>query len=378
MKFEELAKKLKKEYDDDNYLQKANIVPGYQRLQTQALGMDYALFGGLPLGRICVISGQQHSGKTTATFAQISAYQKAFPDKMCLFVDVEQSADIQFQVNMNGVDTEKLTVLKPKVGQSGEQILADVLDFQQNVDDIGMIVIDSIPALVPSANLTNDFEKDNGRRGTIAGPLHKFCSNIVSSLREKNNILIFINQVRKVGTTYNGFPIFDEPGGDAPKYYSSVSIRFGTRKLIRLDEELSSSDSEGADGFKLLFKITKNKTASCTRGGGFISYRYETGMDTTRDLLEIATTFGFISKITSKTYALINCETGEILLDEDGNELKGYKKTLIEYLNTHKEFKDKYLKMLTDFISSSNTIKLLSKEEDEEIDKANNGCSDTI
>lgn len=90
------------------------------------------------------------------------------------------------------------------------------------------------------------------------------------------------------------------------------------------------------------------------------------------DLLEIATTFGFIRRLNNVKYALVNLETGEILKDENGEELADKKKELINYINTHEKFRTTYLKMLSDYISSKNTKKdsaerLLTAEEEAEI-----------
>lgn len=300
-------------------------------------------------------------------------YQKENPDRVCVFVDAEQSADIEFQALMNGVDLNKLYIMQPEEGMSGEQVLESVLELQLNTDDIGMIVVDSVPALVTAQNLKNEFTKDTGKQGTIAKSLHKFCGEILPSLHKKENILIFINQVRVKDVMYNGAPIYSEPGGDALKFYSSISVRFGTRSFMKGDTEISGENNgDGADGFRIKFQITKNKTAPCNRGGGFITYRYETGMDWMFDLLEIATTFDFIKRLNNVTYALINLETGEMLKDEKGEDLKGKKKELIEYINTHDKFRETYVQMLTDYISSKNTKKdsaehLLSAEEEAEI-----------
>lgn len=90
------------------------------------------------------------------------------------------------------------------------------------------------------------------------------------------------------------------------------------------------------------------------------------------DLLEIATTFDFIKRLNNVTYALVNLETGEMLKDENGADLKGKKKELIDYINSHDKFRETYVQMLTDYISSKNTKKdsaehLLSKEDEAEI-----------
>lgn len=369
----DIAKRLNKEFESDTFLRKSDVIPGYQRLKSRALGLSYPLFGGLPYGRIVVFSGKQHSGKTTGVFECIADYQRENPDRICVFADVEQSADIEFQALMNGVDLSKLIILQPEEGMSGEQVLESLLDLQLNSDDIGLIAVDSVPALVTAQNLKNEFTKDTGKQGTIAKSLHKFCGEILPSLHKKNNILIFINQVRVKDVMYNGAPIYSEPGGDALKFYSSISVRFGTRVFMKGDNEITGENNgDGADGFRIKFQITKNKTAPCNRGGGFITYRYETGMDWLFDLLEIATTFDFIKRLNNVTYALVNLETGEMLKDDEGKELKGKKKDLIDYINTHDKFRETYVEMLTDFISAKNTKKdasehLLSKEDEAEI-----------
>ena len=367
------AKKLNKEFESETFLRKSDVIPGYRRLKSRALGMSYPLFGGLAYGRIVVFSGKQHSGKTSAAWEAIGDYQKENPDRVCVFVDAEQSADIEFQALMNDVDLSKLVIMQPEEGMSGEQVLESILELQLNTDDIGLIVVDSVPALVTAQNLKNEFTKDTGKQGTIAKSLHKFCGEILPSLHKKENILIFINQVRVKDVMYNGAPIYSEPGGDALKFYSSISVRFGTRSFMKGETEISGENNgDGADGFRIKFQITKNKTAPCNRGGGFITYRYDTGMDWMFDLLEIATTFDFIKRLNNITYALINLETGEMLKDENGEELKGKKKELIEYINTHDKFRETYVQMLTDYISSKNTKKdsaehLLSAEEEAEI-----------
>lgn len=373
----DLAKKINKEYKNDNIIRKSDVIPSYKRLASGALGMDYPLFGGLPYGRICVYSGKQHSGKTCAACLELAAYQKANPDKICLYVDAEHSLDVRFQVMMNGIDQDRMLVFSPPVGMAGEQILAEVIRMQTESDDIGLIVLDSIPALRTTQDLKNEFTKDTGKQGSIAKSMHKFLTEIIPSLEEKQNILILINQVRIKDVMYNGAPIYSEPGGDAPKFYSSVSVRFGTRSFLKGDTEISGENNgDGATGYRLKFQITKNKTAPCNRGGGFISYDYVNGVNTIKDMLEIATTFDFIHRANNVTYELIDLETGELYSDEEGNLLRGKKQYLIDYINSHEDFREKYFAMLNKAISSSNTlindVKLLNDSEIEEIEKEEN------
>ena len=351
----DIAKKLNREYKMDDLITVSDVKPNYERLACGALGMDYPLFGGLPLGRICVYSGLQHSGKTTAACCELAAYQRKFPDKVCVFVDVEHSLDLKFQANMNGVDLEKLYYVDPH-GLSGEQICDLIVELQKS-DDIGLIVLDSLPALIPQVVLENDLTKDAGMRGSMAKKLYPFLAIMQSMLVEKNNILILINQVRDDGKTFTGIQKWKEPGGGAPAFYSSVSVRFGTRKFTLGDDmdACGAKNGEGADGFRLHFKIMKNKTAPCNRGGGFITYRYDRGMDWINDLLEIAIGFNFIHRVNNVTYELVDLETGEIYLDEDGNQLRGKKADLIEYIKTNIPFQAKYLTMLNNYISADDS-----------------------
>ncbi len=363
-------KKICKEYKDDTLFTKASVTPQYKLLSCGAFGMDYALFGGLPYGRVCVYSGLQHSGKTTAACCELGAYQRENPDKTSVYFDVEHALDIQFQARMNGLDLDKLYI--PNInGLSGEQILDMIIDLQKS-DDIGMIILDSIPALIPQIVMENDLTKDSGIRGTMARKLHQFLPMMTTLVNDKQNIFILINQVRIAGKTYTGANIYSEPGGSAPQYYSSVSVRFGTRKFTKGDDmDACKGDGEGADGFRLAFKITKNKCAPCSRGGGFITYRYATGLDWLHDVLEIATTFDFIHRVNNVTYELINLETGEIYTGEDGTPLRGKKADLIEYINTHPAFQTDYLNMLTKHISDASTTygKVLDARSEAEIDE---------
>lgn len=347
----EIAKKLNRQYDNKKFALIADVVPQYKRLATNALGVDFPLYGGIPYGRVVTVSGKEHSGKSTASCLFLSAYQRANPDKVCVYVDVEHSLDKEFQSAMTGLDLTKLLYLNPE-GMDCEQILSCVEELQES-DDIGMIVVDSLAALVSSRDYDSSVEKDNGMAGGIAKPLAKFIKKMLDTLQSKNNILLLINQVRQVGTTFQGAAIYDEPGGHAPKYYASVKLRFGTRTFTKGDT-LDGRDGESADGFRLVFSTTKNKTASIQRGGGFVTFRYDTGLDWVTDLLEVAIKYEFIMRPNNRTYVLVNLETGESYKDADGNELKFVgKQALKNYLNENVEFQVEYLKMLNDHISAT-------------------------
>lgn len=348
---QDIAKKLNRAYKNEKLALKADVIPSYRRLSCNDLGADFPLYGGLPYGRIVTVSGKEHSGKTTGACTFLAAYQRANPDRTCVFVDVEHSLDKEFQSAMTGLDLTKLLYVNPE-GMSGEQIMDAILEFQ-DADDVGMIVLDSIAALVSSRDYDSDMEKDNGMAGGIAKPLAKFIRKMLDTLASKDNILLLINQVRQVGTTFTGAAIYDEPGGHAPKYYASVKLRFGTRTFTNGDK-VDARDGENADGFRLTFATTKNKTASTQRGGGFLTYRYDTGLDWSFDLLEVAIKYEFISRPNNMTYILVNLETGEPYQDENGNDLKFVgKQKLRDFLGNNVEFQVKYLEMLNRHIQAN-------------------------
>jgi hypothetical protein len=291
----------------------------------------------------------------------IAAYQEANPDKTCIYVDVEHSLDLKFQAKMTGMDLDKLVYVCPE-SLSGEQIFSLIYEYM-DAEDVGMIVLDSIPALVSGKDLETDLEKDNGRAGGIARPLHKFLKVMVDKVSAVGNIFIMVNQVRVTGTTFTGAAIYGEPGGDGPKYYSSVKVRFGTRTFTKGDK-VDLSDGEDADGFRLKFTITKNKTASVRRGGGFLTYRYDSGLDYNFDNLEVAMKYELIQRPNNMTYIPVNLITGENYYDEDGNIIKFVGKAkLYEYFEENREFADKYFAMLDEYINKEEmSAGLLDKE----------------
>lgn len=374
----EIAKKINKEYKDENLAIISNIKPTYKRLPTNAFGLDYILGGGPALGRIIELSGVEHSGKTTAACVIVAAYQRAFPDKTCIYIDAEHSLDLKFQAKMTGLDLEKLLYVSPN-GLTGEQVCDMIIEYEK-ADDVGAIVLDSLPALLPEAVLKDDLTKDAGMRGTMAKVYHKFFPEINDLVSQKENMFICINQVRDAGKTFTGIQLYKEPGGSAPSYYSSYILRFGKRKFTLGDDmdACGAKNGEGADGFRLSYKVLKNKCGSCNRGGGYMTFRYATGFDWINDLLEIALTFGFIKRLNNITYSLVDLFTGEVYKDEEGEDLTGKKAYLIEYIKTNIKFQTEYLAMLNRYISEDDTKsygQLLDERVNAEIDQEQEAIS---
>jgi len=366
----DIAKKLNKSYKQD-ILTDGSIIPECQKISMGSIAADFAVNGGIPLGAITVYAGLEGSGKTTAAVQTMAEYQKAFPDKTCIYVDAEQTlvTQLDFFVKMTGlvVNDPNRFLRFDTVGMSAEEIFAAILELQQ-AENIGLIVIDSAPALISQADMDSDFTKDNGMRASIAKNLGKFLRNMVMYLPKRNNALIVINQVREAGKTFTGATIYSEPAGYGLKYYPSMKVRFSTRCFTQGDKtDLAASKGEDADGFRLRFSVTKSRL-SRVKGGGFITYRYDTGRDVIGDTLEVALKYGYIQRPTTQSYVLINLDTGEVYTDSEGNELKFVgKQKLIDYLNTNIEFRTEYIDMLTRNINQSDVKTLLDDETMKEI-----------
>lgn len=361
----DVAKKINKAWND-NVLTDGSVIPECPRLSMGSLGANYPLRGGIPLGQMITFAGLPHSGKTLAAFQAMASYQKEFKDNTCIYIDAEGAFSIQksFVSNMTGlvIDDPKRFLRYDCYGKSGEEILQDILEIENTADNVGLIIIDSVPALPPQANIDNEFTKDNGMRGSIAKSLYKFCDPMSKIMSRKENSLIFINQVRDGGKTFTGAPIYTEPCGKALEYYSSLKVRFGTRTFTNGDKtDLPASKGEEADGFRLKFTITKTRGGDLTRGGGFLTYRYKTGLDYINDTLEVALKFDFIHRPNAQMYELIDLDTGE-MYNVDGNELKFRgKQALFDYLNTHEDFRDQYIKMLERNINNAEAKSLLDE-----------------
>ena len=368
---QETIKKINKAWKNQT-LTSGDMIPEAKKLSLGTLGADYALYGGLSLGKLVVFSGVEHSGKSLSACLAMAQYQKEFPDRVCIYVDAEDTlpGQIDFIKKMTGLQDDEAHFMRYDCsGKAAEEIFDDIVELQQS-DGIGMIIIDSAPALVSQTDIDNPIAKDNGMRASIAKPLGKFIKRMITLLPKQDNILLIINQVRVDGKTFTGATIYSEPCGYALNYYPSIKVRFGTRTFTKGENAtLAASKAEESDGFRLKFSITKTRVGRMDRGGGFLTFRYEDGLDVFNDTLEVALKFGYIQRPTMQSYALVDLDTGEIMQDENGKDMKFVgKSSLVEFLKTNKEFTSKYLAMLNRHISNASTgVNLLDEASFNEI-----------
>lgn len=242
-----------------------------------SLSVDIALGGGYPKGRIIEIFGPESSGKTTFALHAIAEVQKN--KGRAAFIDAEHSLDPVYASNL-GVNISELLLSQP---DTGEQAL-EICDALVKSEAVSIIVIDSVAALVPQAEI--DGEMGDSHVGLQARLMSQALRKLSGSINKTNTIVIFINQLReKVGVMF-GNPE-TTPGGKALKYYSS----------IRLDIRRGEQIKQGTDvvGNKTIVKVVKNKIAPPFKIAN-VEIMYGQGVSKEGELVDLAAEAGIIEK----------------------------------------------------------------------------------
>lgn len=371
-KVQEIAKKINGAWKAE-VLTAGDLIPECKRFSIGTLGGDYALYGGLPEGKLTVYSGESQSAKSLTAALAAANYQKQHPDKIVIYVDVEETliGQVEFMQRMTGLDLSAEHFLRYDCcGKSAEEIFQDIIELQK-ADDIGLIIIDSAPMLISQADIDNEITKDNGQRASIAKSMGKFLKFMVPMMARRGNPMIILNHLREAGKTFTGAKLFTEPCGYALNFYACQKVRFAARKYTNGDKlDLSTSQSNEADGFCVTFSVTKNRLGPCNRNGAKIIFRYDSGIDTLTDLFEIITKFEIAKKLSSVTWLLVDPATDKAYVDaETGEELKfAGKGKMLEYLKSHPEFTEMYSKAVNDFINhTSDVVSLIDEDSLKEI-----------
>jgi recombination protein RecA len=246
---------------------------------TGALSLDLILGnGGLPLGRVVEIYGPESSGKSTISLSVVAQAQKM--GLKCAYIDAEHALDPTYMQAL-GVDLDDLLLAQPDYG---EQAL-EIADRLIRTGEIGVIVIDSVAALVPKAELEGDMESN--QMGLQARMMAKGLRKIVGLANEHKCLVVFINQIRmKIGIMF-GNPE-TTPGGKALPYAASVRID------IRKKEDLKNKAGDSI-GIKVKAKVIKNKMAPPLKITEFDIY-YGKGVDNFGCLLDVAMQKGIFSQ----------------------------------------------------------------------------------
>jgi len=247
-------------------------------IPTGSLGLDIALgIGGLPRGRVVEIYGPESSGKTTLTLHIVAEAQKR--GGVCAFIDAEHALDVGYAKKL-GVKTDELLVSQPDFGEQALEI-ADMLVRSNAID---VVVIDSVAALTPKAELEG--EMGDAHVGLQARLMSQALRKLTAAIAKSRTMVIFINQIRmKIGVMF-GSPE-TTTGGNALKFYSSVRLDIRRVGAIKKEEDVI--------GNRTRVKVVKNKLAPPFKEVEF-DILYGHGVSREGDLVDLAADANIVDK----------------------------------------------------------------------------------
>ena len=247
-------------------------------VSTGSIGLDVALgIGGLPRGRVVEIYGPESSGKTTLTLQVIAEAQKA--GGTAAFVDAEHALDPVYAGKL-GVDVDELLVSQP---DTGEQAL-EITDMLVRSGSIDVVVIDSVAALTPKAEIEGDM--GDSHMGLQARLMSQALRKLTANIKRSNTMVVFINQIRmKIGVMF-GNPE-TTTGGNALKFYASVRMDIRRIGAIKKGDEIIGNETR--------VKVVKNKMAPPFRQAEF-QILYGTGISREGEIIDLGVKHGFVEK----------------------------------------------------------------------------------
>ena len=303
-----------------------------ESIPTGSLSLDIALgIGGLPCGRIVEIYGPESSGKTTLTLELIAQAQKK--GKSCAFIDAEHALDPIYAAKL-GVNIQNLYVSQP---DNGEQAL-DICDTLVRSGGVDLIIIDSVAALVPKAEIDGDM--GDSHMGLQARLMSQALRKLTGSIKQANCMCVFINQLRmKIGVMF-GNPE-TTTGGNALKYYASVRLDIRKGSPIKDGEEIIGNETR--------VKVVKNKVAPPFKTADF-QILYGKGISMESEIVDL----GVKTDIIEKSGAWFSY---------NGQKIGQGKNNVIKYLEANNDVKEEMIAKIREYYKNHNDFSISAEAE---------------
>lgn len=311
------------------------VQPDIEVISTGSLGLDIALgIGGLPKGRVVEIYGPESSGKTTLTLQTIAEAQKK--GGVCAFVDAEHALDLSYAKKL-GVNVDDLLVSQP---DTGEQAL-EIVDMLVRSGGVDMVVIDSVAALTPKAEIEGDM--GDSHMGLQARLMSQALRKLTGNIKRTNCLVVFINQIRmKIGVMF-GSPE-TTTGGNALKFYASVRLDIRRTGAVKKGEEIIGSETR--------VKVLKNKVAPPFKQAEF-EILYNQGISRVGEIL----TLGVQIELVDKSGAWYSYQ---------GTRIGQGKENVGEYLREHPEMAQEIEAKIRAHFFAATKATVATPESDEE------------
>lgn len=268
-------------------IRKASDLKSIEFIPYTSPQMNYLTRGGVPVGRMVELVGLPQSGKTTTALDIIANFQKKYPDKYCVYLDAENTIDKEWGETL-GVDWSTVILIQPE-SEYGEELLDMLLDYIRS-DKVGMVILDSVPFIIPKA--VQEKGLDEKSYGGNSALMKAFCDKAVPLCKKHKCTFILINQLREnIGNPYKPFKI---PCGTAIAHACSQILWFTKGALLDEKYKEVSSSYSNPIGNLVSVKMEKNKVTKNDRRLGTYTLNYSSGVDEIKDTLDMGLVLGII------------------------------------------------------------------------------------